>query len=67
MLYGWWGKMEQANTFFEESLKYTSDDSKKAIRFSNIGTCYFHLNQSEKALDYLYTSLEIEKITTSRS
>jgi tetratricopeptide (TPR) repeat protein len=61
MLYSRWGKMEQSIRFYEESLLYTQNELKKSIRYSNIGTCYFHLGSPEKALEYLNIALELDR------
>jgi tetratricopeptide (TPR) repeat protein len=60
MVYSRWGKHQKALDIYEESLKYTKDKNKRAIRYSNIGMTWYHLGEYTKALSYLERALEID-------
>lgn len=60
MVYSRWGKHKEAIGFYEDALGYTSIETRKAVRLSNIGMAWFHLKAYDKALDYLNKALEID-------
>lgn len=55
-----WGKHREAIGFYEEALGYTPVESRKSIRFSNIGMSWYYLKDYDKALEYLNTALKID-------
>lgn len=60
MVYSRWGKHRQGIKFFEDALSFSTSESVKAIRYSNIGMSWYHLKDYEKALDYLYRALKTD-------